>query len=557
MRYGAAATSLIHTKLNRPRIAAQLVDRPRLDVLLNVDRTLTTITAPAGYGKSTLISDWVQRCGIRYAWLSLDAGDNDPAVFVSYLLAALATLFPWLEQEFAAGARLAMANASSALAHKLADDLDKIEESFVLVLDDYHVINESAIHLFLSELLHYPPANLRMMIASRVDPPLPLASMRAHNQLTEIRTSELRFTREEAAVYLAQELDQPLDTALVENLLDSTEGWITGLHLAGILLRNRDTTQSAALFQGHSRLAIDYLAAEVLAQRTPDVRSFLLKTSILQRMCPELCDAILGGPAGTLTSRQVFDQLEQEDLFLTSLDDSRQWYRYHHLFRQLLLQWLRSAISSTEINTLYAAASRWCSDHNLVGEAISYALAAGDATQASVLIEQNRVAVMNQEDRQQLKEWLHLLPPSAIDASPQLLIAEAWLLHKYDALTQVPERLDLAEETLELSDLSEAAKVELYGEIDALRSQQYYAMGDMVRAYQAARRALDRLPPAKASARGVAWLYIGGSLFGAAGLQAALAALAGRAPKIEHTALQLPAGGWLPRALSTGWRRIC
>ncbi len=229
---------------------------------------------------------------------------------------------------------------------------------------------------------------------------------------------------------------------------------------------------------------------------------------------------------GMPPSRQVFDQLEQEDLFLTSLDDSRQWYRYHHLFRQLLLQWLRSAASSAEIHALYAAASRWCSDHNLVDEAISYALAAGDTAQAGVLIEQSRAAVMNQEDWQQLEEWLHLVPRSAIDASPHLLIAEAWLLHKYDALTQVPERLDLAEEMLDLSDLPEKARSELCGEIDALRSQQYYAMGDMVRTYQAARRALERLPMAKASARGVAWLYIGGSLYASAGLQTAWSALA-------------------------------
>ena len=527
MVYGSAARAIIHTKLNRPRVAAQLVDRPRLDALLDVGRTLTTVTAPAGYGKSTLISAWVERCGLRYAWLSLDAGDNDPAVFLSYLSAALATLSPALEQEYATGPRVAAAVASSALAHRLADMLDKIEVGFVFVLDDYHVISEPTIHLFLSELLHYPPANLHLVVASRVDPPLPLATMRAHNQLTEIRTRELRFTSEEAAAYLAQELEQPLEPTVVNNLLDSTEGWITGLHLATILLRNRDTRPDTVLFQSHNRLAIDYLAAEVLAQRPPEVRSFLLKTSILQRMCPELCDAILGGPtAGVPPSRQVFDQLEQEDLFLTSLDDSRQWYRYHHLFRQLLLQWLRSSASGTEIHALYASASRWCSGHNLVGEAISYALAAGDAAQAAALIEQSRPVVMEQENWQQLEEWLHMLPRSVIDGSPQLLIAEAWLMHKYDALMQVPERLDLAQELLDQSDLPEAVKDELSGEINTLRSQQYYAMGDMLRAYQTARRALDSLPLTKASVRGVAWLYIGGSLAASTGPQAALDALA-------------------------------
>ncbi|MFN8466565.1 MAG: LuxR C-terminal-related transcriptional regulator [Caldilineaceae bacterium] len=527
MVYGSAARALIHTKLNRPRVAAQLVDRPRLDALLAAGRTLTTVIAPAGYGKSTLISAWVERCGLRYAWLSLDAGDNDPAVFLSYLSAALSPLSPTLEQEYATSPRGAAASASSGLAHRLADILDKIEEGFVFVLDDYHVIREPAIHLFLSELLHYPPANLHLVVASRVDPPLPLATMRAHNQLTEIRTRELRFTSEEAAAYLAKELEQPLDSSVVNSLLDSTEGWITGLHLATILLRNRDTGQGAVLFHGHNRLAIDYLAAEVLAQRPPEVRTFLLKTSILQRMCPELCDAVLGGTAaGVPPSRQVFDQLEQEDLFLTSLDDSRQWYRYHHLFRQLLLQWLRSSASSTEIHALYAAASRWCSDHNLVGEAISYALAAGDVAQAAELIEKSRPAVMDQENWQQLEEWLHMLPRSAIDGSPQLLIAEAWLMHKYDALVQVPERLDLAQELLDLSDLPDGVKGGLHGEINTLRSQQYYAMGDMLRSYQAARRALDSLPLSKASVRGVAWLYIGGSLAASAGSQTALDALA-------------------------------
>jgi LuxR family maltose regulon positive regulatory protein len=544
MVLGITVKSLVHTKLNRPRVASQLVDRPRLYALLDAGRTLTIVTAPAGYGKSTLISDWIQRSGLRYAWLSLDAGENDPSVFLSYLLAALATLLPSPVEDFAAGPRLGAAISSAALAHKLADALDKLEESFVLVLDDYHVIGEPAIHLFLSQLLRYPPARLHMVIASRVDPPLPLAAMRAHNELTEIRTRDLRFTNEEAAIYLSQELEQTLDVESLENLVDSTEGWITGLHLASILLRNRDMAQAAALFQGRNRLAIDYLAAEVLADRPPEVRDFLFKTSILQRMCPELCDAILGAPPeGASHSRQLFDQLELEDLFLTSLDDARHWYRYHQLFRQLLLQRMRATISSAEVAGLYAAASRWCSDHGLVGEAITYALDAGDVTQAVVLIEQSRHSVMDQEEWQQLEQWLHLLPRSAIDASPQLLIAEGWLLHKYDALTQVPERLDLAEELLDARELPEAIEGELRGEIEALRSQHYFTTGDQARACQAARRALDRLPATKSSARGVAWLFLAGSLYVSAGRQVALDALA--AAFAEDGAQRTAVSGWV------------
>lgn len=524
MGVGAAPPSLIHTKLNRPRIATALVERPRLYAMLDSQRPLTVVAAPAGYGKTTLISDWVQRCGLPYVWLSLDAGASQPGVFVNYLLAAIERTLPAVAQG------LVLASAGSAvsyatMARNLADALDKVPESFVVVLDDYHVIAEPTIHLFLAELLRYPPRSLNMVIASRVDPPLPLAVMRARDQVTEIRARDLRFTSDETADYMARELDETPGSDTVASLTESTEGWIAGLHLATILLRNQDTASAAALLQGHSRFAIDYLASEVLAQQTPEVQSFLLQTSILQRMCPALCDAILGASQAPQQSRRILEHLELANVFLLSLDDSQQWFRYHHLFRQLLVQMLHTNFAPAEIAALYAAASRWCCDHDLVDEAVTYALAAGDAAQATMLIEQNRHTAMNEEKWQQLEQWLCLVPRRTIDESPQLLILEAWILHKHQRVAEIPERLDLAEALLDADELPPETQVDLRGEIDALRSQSYFVLADATRSYQWARRALDHVSPAKASVRGVAWLFAAGSLFLSAGLQPALDAL--------------------------------
>jgi LuxR family maltose regulon positive regulatory protein len=479
------------------------------------------VTAPAGYGKTTLISDWVAATQPRCAWLSLDADDNQPRVFIRYLLAAIERCIPpaifanILEPVVGAPSSLA------GVAHQLADILEQVEEHFVLVLDDYHAITEPAIHLFLTQLLRYPPGCLRLVLASRIDPPLPLAAMRAQAQLTEIRTRDLRFTNAEMAEYLGRELQHELEAETLSGLMDSTEGWIAGLHLAALLLRNTDAGSAAALVQRHRHLAIDYLASEVFAQQPAALQSFLLQTSILQRMCPALCDAITGA-LGLPPARQMLTQLEQQDLFIVALDDTGQWFRYHHLFQQFLKRMLRESAPAADIDAMHARASHWCDDHGLVDEAISYALAGNELQEATRLIDRYRHAAMNREDWQQLERWLHLLPAAAINASPQLLLLEAWVLHKYERLTEVRERLDLARALLDTNMLLPETQAALRSEMDALDSQQLFWTADPQHTTAAARRALKQLPSEYASARGVAWVFLAGSLFQLTGLEPAL-----------------------------------
>jgi LuxR family maltose regulon positive regulatory protein len=496
------------------------------------------VTAPAGYGKTTLISDWVAATQPFCAWLSLDHDDSQPGVFIRYFLAAIKRCIPpdvyARVLEPVVGAPFSLAG----VARQLADVLEQVEEHFVLVLDDYHAVTEPEIHLFLAQLLRYPPSCLRLVIASRTDPPLPLAVLRAQAQLTEIRTRDLRFTSAEMAEYLGRELHCELETETLSSLMDSTEGWITGLRLAALLLRNKDAGASAALVQRHRGLAIDYLAAEVFAQQPAELQSFLLKTSILQRLSPALCDAV-AGPEKLLRAQQILAQLEKQDLFVVALDDTGQWFRYHHLFQQFLKRMLQESIGASEIDALYAAASRWCNDHGLVDEAIGYALAGNDMPEATRLIDCHRHAAMNREDWQQLERWLHLLPRAAINTSPQLLLLEAWTLHKYERLTEVRERLDLAQALLDTNMLSPATEASLRSELDALYSQQFFWTADPQDTAAAAQRALEQLPTEYASARGVAWVFLAGSLFQITALEPTLDTVGkmAAAEQSRHTAV--------------------
>lgn len=519
----ARTNLLIHTKLNRPRLAANLIERTRLYTKLDRRRPLTIVVAPAGYGKTTLVSGWCEQCGMRCAWLTLDASNSNCSSFLDYLLAALERLFPQLVREI--GLELGhRTNVSSlAAARQLADTLDAVDESFILVLDDYHTVSDPAIHRFLSEFLRYPPRSLNLVIASRVDPALPLAAMRAHDQLTEVRTVDLRFTRDEMADYLYHELDQVADDSTLTILEESLEGWITGLHLATLFVRNeKDIGDAARRVTRGNRFAVEYLASEVLAKQDQDVQSFLIKTSILGRMCPALCDAVLGIEPSLHHSRQILAQLVSADLFLYSVDPQDEWFRYHQLLQHLLRHQLRESHTPAESAALYAAASAWCAANNLIDEAITYAQASGDVGEAVGLLESHRRAAMNEERWQQLERWLSLFSRREIDSFPQLVVLEAWILHKCDRLTEIPERLDLAETLLDIRDTASDLQMCLRGEIDALRSQQYFWLADSASTYQSARRALDRVPLEQAGVRGIAWVFGTAGLFLSSGLRPAL-----------------------------------
>ena len=529
------ASYLVYTKLNPPRVTAQLVERKRLYTALDLQRPLAIVVAPAGYGKTTLVSSWASQSGRPCTWLSLDAGDNQLRIFVDYFLRAVERLYPDVVRQAAAGPNNGAVTSFAVVAHKLADALDEIDERFTIVLDDYHFITAADVHRFLAELLRFPPRGLNLVISSRAEPPLPLAALRARAQLAEIRTHDLRFTMQEAADYLQRELRQAIDAEALALVEESTEGWIAGLHLAALYLQQqRNASDAATQLKGHNRFTVDYLALEVLAKQEPELQAFLLNTSILQRMCPALCDAVLTAVDVPRTingstcaqSRSILDYLDSHNLFVTTLDDSQQWYRYHHVFQQLLESRLRTKYPQSSIAALYRAASHWCAGEGLLDEAVTYGLAAGDLPNAIALIESQRQAAMNAERWQHLERWLGLVERRQIDMYPQLLLLEAWVLHKQQRLAEIPARIDLAEALL--ADGNEPADVRrgLQSEIDALRSQQYFYQAATELTYKTAQRALDNAPREYASARGLAWVFLGAGLFLANGKEQALAALA-------------------------------
>ena len=333
--------SLISTKLQRPRVGRELVQRPRLLEQLAAPAALTLVIAPAGYGKTTLLSAWLATCAMPSAWLSLDAQDSDLITFATYLVTAVQTLFPAAGAETVELLHGVTRPPLAAITRSLLNTFESIEQEFILVLDDYHLIHDNAVHELITELVRYSPRSLYLVVAARFDPPLPLSSFRARGHFTELRAANLRFTVEEAASLLRDNMHLPIDDQAVAILRTRTEGWAVGLRLAALYYRHTGQLNAQGLDQNSSsRYVMNYLAAEVLSQLPTAIQDFLLKTSILDRLCGPLCEAITGVADPERNGHATLEWLQQADLFLTPLDDERNWFRYHPLFQEFLLQQL-------------------------------------------------------------------------------------------------------------------------------------------------------------------------------------------------------------------------
>jgi len=427
-RAGVAAAGpdvLLATKLHLPRPPAGLVPRPRLVEALNAGlaRGRVLVCAPAGFGKTALLADWAQGSRCPVAWLCLDAGDSDPARFWRYVLAALDRARPGLAGRV--GPLLGPPSPRSfeglvtALVNELAAQPDADE--VVLVLDDYHLIGSEVVHASVAFLLEHLPPGLHLVVASRADPPLPLARERGRGQLAELRSAELRFTAAEAAALLAAAAESGLPEAAVAALVDRTEGWAAGLQLAGLSLRGQpDAAAFVAAFTGSHRFVLDYLTDEVLARQSGQVREFLLATSVLDRLSGELCDAVTGRPGG----QAMLQQIERAGLFVVPLDEVRGWWRYHHLFADLLRARLHED-QPGRVPELHRAAADWSDEHGLADDAIRHALAAGDAAWAAQLMEQHVETLLRHSEGATLRRWLSALPPETLRARARLCVAQA------------------------------------------------------------------------------------------------------------------------------------
>src|SRR5215470_13714887 len=424
---------LLATKLHVPRPQPGFVPRRRLVRALGdgLARGRVLVCAPAGSGKTALLAGWARGSGRPVAWLGLDGGDNDPARFWRYAVAALDRARPGLAGRVGPPPARSFDGLVTALINELTADPSRDE--VLLVLDDYHLVDSGPVHESLAFLLENLPPGLRIVVSSRSDPPLPLARLRARGQLAELRAADLRFTGEEAAALLGGVAGSELaerETAgpgllgtTVTALVARTEGWAAGLQLAGLSLRGQaDPAGFVAAFSGSHRFVLDYLADEVLDDQPGEVRAFLLETSVLERLTGELCDAVTSR-AG---SQAMLERVERAGLFLVPLDEVRGWWRYHHLFDGLLRARLQAG-RPARVTALHRAAAAWHQEHDLADDAVRHALAAGDAVWAARLIEQHFDAALQQGQRATIHRWLAALPADLVHARARLVFAQAWM----------------------------------------------------------------------------------------------------------------------------------
>ncbi len=494
---------LLATKLHAPPEPPYLVPRQRLLAQVNegLSRKLTLISAPAGFGKTSLLSEWRASASGRQwplTWLSLDEGDGDPARFLAYLVAALQQIDPAIGHATQAMLHSPQPPPTEVLLTALINDIAAVAAPLALVLDDYHVIDAPQVHQYLTFLLDHQPPQLHVIILTREDPPLPLSRLRARGQVTEIRQADLQFTLDETANFLRQATQLELDQGAIAALHQRTEGWIAGLQLLALSLHGHaDARQLIQAFTGSERFILDYLVDEVFQRQPPEVQDFLLKTSVLDRLSASLCDAV----ADRVDSRNLLLSLEHANLFIIPLDPAREWFRYHLLFADLLRHRLRIEKPQAEPQ-LHHCASRWYADHGFQAEAIQHALAAAAWERAAEWMSNAYGDLLKCGETVTLLNWYGALPPDFVQARPTLCLEYSWPLI-------FAAQLDKAELYLGKAEQSAQNDPALLGKI--LTAQAYVARtrGDGRRTYDLSQRALSLLAPDDDESRSVVAMNLG------------------------------------------------
>jgi LuxR family transcriptional regulator, maltose regulon positive regulatory protein len=502
--------SLLLAKLNRPRLGRDLVSRPRLLSQLQAPSSLVLVVAAAGYGKTTLVSSWLETCSMPCAWLALDESDNDFTAFVTYLIAAIQTCFPSIGNRTANLFKTTVSPSITSVSHSLLNELFSIDQDYILVLDDYHLIHNSAIHKLLSDLLRHPPPSLHLVLATRVDPPLPLPALRARGFVTELRAVNLSFTLDEITSFFRDILQLNITDQDVVSVADKTEGWPVSLRLAAIHFRQSGSFSLLEASQrSGSHFVIDYLVDEVSAQLPKDIRDFLLKTSILDQLCGPLCDAIMGFGSDSGNGQKQLEWLQNTGLFTFSVENAPGWYRYHHLFRQYLLGQQERFLNHEASAALHLRASGWFDRQGLLEKAITHAFAAGDTRTAVDIFLHNRREITNSDNWLLLQQLLKLFPRDLIDRQPELRLAEASVLVFQAQYAKATAALDGVESSLAKSRLARSNRSRLEGEIAARRSAISYLSGDIAQSGVLAQSALEKLPLEWWQPREQAKLFLG------------------------------------------------
>ncbi len=492
---------ILRTKLHRPQLTAELVDRERLitDMNLAYEVPLTLVSAPAGYGKSVLAAQWVERLQGPAAWLSLDAGDSELRSFLRYFLAAVDTVSPG-----ACDATRELLDAGSlapvpVLAGYLLNDLDAMEARCCMVLDDYHRIDTlSPVHDVMREILEHPPAQFNFVVTTRQDPPFDLPSLRAGHRVRELRLRDLRFTSQESREFLRATADVSVSDEALTQLQREVEGWVAGLRLVSLALRHSgDAEAFLKKLPGRLPETQEYLLREVLAVQTAELRNCMLASSILDRFCVELLDAVCGAPdtddrAG-LSGVDLLKELRQSNLFAISLDARREWFRYHHLFQELLASELKRLRDPEYVAGLHLRACDWFEREGLVDEAIQHALAAGDIGKVVRLIARHRHDALNDSQWHVLDRWLGLVSIRTLHQQAELLMARAWItLNYYYQVEAVPPLLDQVESLIG----AEAGDEQIRGELAVSRGYVLWLMGSGAESLRHLEVGLERVPEA-------------------------------------------------------------
>ena len=492
-RQSTSGDPLLLTKLSVPLPRPSLVSRPRLGERLRegLGCKLTLVSAPAGFGKTTLLSTWIAGSSSDRSavWLSLDAADNDVARFWRYFIAAVDQLHPGAGDAALMILRSPQAPPIEAVLTTLLNELADLDADVALILDDYHLIESRPIHEALNFLIEHLPPRFHLVIATRTDPPLPLARLRARDELNELRAADLRFTSEEAAPFFNQVMGFKLSPEEIAELETRTEGWIAGLQMAALAMRDRaDIPGFIEAFTGSNRYVLDYLVEEVLNQQPEGVRSFLLETSVLGRMCGPLCEAVTGRP----DAQEILERLEHANLFVVPLDDERRWYRYHHLFADVLRQRLRQ-VRLGLVPELHRRASAWFEWEDLAQETIEHALAAADWQRATRLLVQTVPSLVFRGQFYTALAWLDALPDGIVRAHPTLCVYHAGVLMYTQHLEAAELRLQDAEYGVKTGVSLDEARV-IRGQVATIRGAIARISGDLALCVTLSRQALDLLP---------------------------------------------------------------
>jgi len=542
------ATSLLQTKLYAPPMRPERVSRPRLIEQLNAgpNRRLTLVSAPAGFGKTTLVAEWLSGADRPHAWLSLDEDDNDPVRFLTYLVAALRQVDPNTGQAVLTMMQSPQPPPPHVLLTALINDVTAVSRPSILVLDDYQEIHTLSIHQQLAFLLEHQPPQMHLVIATREDPPLPLSRLRARGQMMDVRQADLRFTEEETADFLRRVMRLALSLDDIAALQQRAEGWIAGLQLAAVSMQGQDDAHSLVeSFTGSQRYVLDYLIEEVVQRQPASVQDFLLKTSILDRFTASLCDAVVGRDQGSgirdqglgtrdqglgtrdqgsgvrdqdaslipdhrsllpdhrsplPDSQSILEYLEHANLFIVPLDQSREWYRYHHLFADLLRHRLKIEVGDSA--DLHRRASAWYAEHGFPTDAIRHALAAADWDSAASLILGVNAEMLKHGQVATLVGWFQALPEDFVRARP-------WLCFEYIWPLLLAGQIDAAEAYLALAEQGAQGEPALLGQIASARAYAARIRGDGRRAVELSQRALSLLPPDDWTLRSVVGMNLG------------------------------------------------